>query len=316
MNDQHEKGFLSSSLVKVKTYSFTLIELLVVIAIIAILASILMPALSSARERGKSAQCANNLKQHGLANANYMGDYNNWFIPTYFGVNLSGQGVDKLIGNPGCVAASNVNNSWIWQYKIGRHCKRQKGDQKTLNYMSADNAYRRSAGAFVCPSDPNPKRSEEQVEGNVNQCFFSYRNNVFIGGNYCKPGGTTWNGIWMNLSSFGIVRGANAIVKKPSQLPMYADSDDYRTDGTYRTPFFSYKSGGTFDPADPNCWVLGDQSKQCVGNLGARHNNSIGTCFADGHVKFIAAPIPNSHTTEANRLGWASPLTYDRIDLN
>ncbi len=111
-------------------WNFTLIELLVVIAIIAILAAMLLPALSKARESARKSQCIANLKQLGFAAISYSGDNGDFILPAREG--LSGDPATKFWYKQG----SDVTKGFI------------------SPYISMPSYASSRGGVFSCPSEP------------------------------------------------------------------------------------------------------------------------------------------------------------------
>jgi prepilin-type N-terminal cleavage/methylation domain-containing protein len=120
-----------------RAQAFTLIELLVVLSIIAVLASLLLPALSEAKAKARAAQCANNLRQWGLAYRQYADD-NHDYLPR------RGQGVKPL---------NQIDRPEDWFNALPPYLKLPSYQQLFTNGQRLAAS---SLSPFVCPAAMDP----------------------------------------------------------------------------------------------------------------------------------------------------------------
>ena len=304
--------------------AFTLIELLVVISIIGLLIALLLPAVQSAREAARRAQCTNNLKQMGLAFHNYH-ETHGQFPPGY----LTLPGGNALMGTPDPLTR-DTGPGWAWGSLILPFME-QTPLHNAMNFSlpcwlpSNSTGAKVSLNAYLCPSVSEPSRTYEvKDEGGTVMTTFSRSHYVANSGR--QEAWAFAEDDWTNLSDGPIYRNSktNAATVRDglSNTVFLGEHSPILSDKTWvgvvpgsticPTPKFAFSfcdvaATQVLVHSGPNSWEAPPLvhppnariSKLC--QMYAEHPDGCNVMMGDGSVRFARSSI--------NQITWSALAT-------
>jgi prepilin-type N-terminal cleavage/methylation domain-containing protein len=271
--------------------AFTLVELLVVIAIIGVLVALLLPAVQAAREAARRAQCANHLKQIGLAFHLHH--------DTYRACPSGGKGADQPRTMAGGAPATLNAQDWNWTYQILPFI-----EQQNLYLQTSDDVIRATPLKFYfCPSRRPPQVWDLNLPGRTigKRAQIDYvgcrgstskgENGVLSMSNDSRVPTTRFENITDGLSNTLMV-GERGWPIDWYYVPGGAETDIYR--GGYVSSFPWLNVMGTSAPIrdargpNPFTWA---QQQLFVNGFGSAHPGGINAMSGDGSVRTVSYTV-------------------------